>query len=344
MRKGVWIAMLLVAAAGLAAEEPATRPAGQNEATSQPASVLVQLRAKALAAGFNPLVEELALGEIDWTEGVILAKGRGKATGSSAREVALAKQAARTVAMRNAALLATGVRVDADGRFPDIKDGHVASQVFVKDAKVLSAVYEPDSRTATVAVEVPLYGVSGLVKTTNVSFKPVRGRTWDWLGEGLGGDADVVIIDARGIQFAPCVGPCIVTDSGERIFGPGDVPAGEIQKRGMVLYVFMKDTGVRRDAKSIVVRPLALARAVTAQAGRVDPELQGMAQKGFDSPVVLVAESTLEKSRGTIVLTSAATKELTIRGEARQLMQAGKIVIVTDTTRVQPQRREKADE
>lgn len=344
MRKGVWIAMLLVAAAGLVAEEPATKPAEQTEATSQPVSVHVQLREKALAAGFKPLFETLRLGEIDWTEGVIFVKGRGKATGNSAQEIALAKQAAQTVAMRNAALLATGIRVDADGRFPDIKQGHIASHAFIKDAKVLSSVYDPDSRTATATIEVPLYGVSGLVKTTHVTFKPVRGGRWDWPGEGLGGGTDAVIIDARGIQFAPCVGPRIVTDSGERIFGPEDVPSGEIQKRGMVVYVFMKETGVRRDAKSIVVRPLALAKAVTAQAGRIDPELQGMAQKAFESPLILVGDATLEKSRGTIVLTSAAVKELAIRAEARQLMQAGKIIIVTDTTRVESQRRDKAEQ
>jgi len=344
MRKGIWIGMLLFVAVGLLAKEPATKPAKQTEPTSQPASVYVELREKALDAGFKPLVEKRRGGGIDWTEAVVFAKGEGKATGDSAQAIALAKQAARTVAMRNAALLTAGIRVDAKGRFLDIKDEQIASHVFVKDAKVLSEVYDPPSRTATVRVEVPLYGVNGLVKTTKAAFKPVRGRAWDWPGEGLGGSTDVVIIDARGIQFAPCVAPCILTDSGESVFGPADVPAGEIHKRGMVLYVFMKDTGVRRDAKSVVVGPLARAKVVTAQAGRIDPEFRAMAQKAFERPLLLVADNTLETSRGTIVLTSAAVKELAICGEARKLMKAGKIIIVTDTTRVESRRRGKAEE
>jgi len=302
MQKALTIAML-AACAGLS---PAVGPGGPAPRTA-PAAPSPEAMLKSLGRGYQPCVEAARGGRIDWTRGEIISSGRAKVRGASARAVAMARRAARLIAARNAVLLISGLRVDPDGKFPDIRSGRISVEGVVRDFTQTGFEYDPIARTVTVTLCVPLYGADGVVRRIGV-VTDRRASRWPWPEVRAPAERPgLIVIDARGTKFAPCLFPRLVARSGGRVFDSADVPGGMLPARAMAVYAVRRPPSAK-----------AATRPASAPAARA---------------LTIRASVSRGRSNGSLVIDDEQLRKLASHPEARRLMKAGKLVILTSTTR-----------
>ncbi len=330
MRKAIWIAALLLVVGEIAGDAPTTAPAARVPAKPKWVKARDEIRKKINVAAFKPMIERVGRGGINWTRGVVFATGTAKPRSATPLDVAMARRGARLDAARNAILVMNKVRVDAGGKYPQMRSGHISTNAVLKEFKEVSWEHNPDIGRVTVILEAPLCGSSGVVEMLGVKLKPTGPDPWYTPIEDVGATTDVVIVDARGISFAPSLAPRILTPDRKRVFGLEDIPAQQRSVRMGAIYVYMEETGVPRQARSFIHAPIARAKVVSGRAGGIDAKLRSKVRKGFANPIIVLADSTAKDSRGTIVLTPGSVKELAIHGNSRRLMKEGRIVIVTD--------------
>ena len=303
MWKGLGIVVLLAvagtASAG-AATAPATSPA--TTPTTMPHSPMALV--ESLGEGYRPYLETHPAGQIDWTRGHILARGVGKGRGSGAQAVAMARRAARLIAGRNAVLLISGVAIDSDGRFPNIQRGRISVEGVLRDFEETSVDYDPRGRTVTITLKVPLHGQRSVVKMIGPPAAR-RASRWSWPAaeKPPGERVDVVVIDARSTKFTPVLFPRLQSPSGQGVLEAADLPKDQLLRRCLVVYA----SRLRPPGKAA---PLSFKTAIRPLI------LRPTRSKGKD------------KVQGTLVLSDADLKKLSKQGEARQLMKAGKVVIL----------------
>ncbi len=261
---------------------------------------------ESLGEGYRPYVETHPTGQIDWTRGHILARGVGKVRGSGAQAVAMARRAARLVAGRNAVLLISGVAIDSDGRFPNIQRGRISVEGVLSDFEETSVDYDPLARTVTITLKVPLHGQRSVVKMIGPPAAR-RASRWSWPRPAAekppGARVDVVVIDARSTKFTPVLFPRLQSPSGQGVLEAADLPRDQLLRRCLVVYA----SRLRPPGKAA---PLAFKTAIRPLI------LRPTRSKGKD------------KVQGTLVLSDADLEKLSLQGEARQLMKAGKVVIL----------------
>jgi len=243
------------------------------------------------------------LGEVDWTNGLVYATGSAKAQGTTGQAIAMARRAARVKAARNSLLLARGFSTDKAGRFEGPAAKRIVTKGAVRGFAEASSEYDPGARTATVKLIAPLSGISG--NATARSIQPYAQRWHGWGASGAA-PARLIVIDARGVDFAPRAWPAAVSQKDEVVFSPADLAPGQL-----VSYVRMNagakirpdGPGSRRDvagsAETLASRALIL-RAVPA--GRTPPT--------------------------ALVLDDWALASLAGHAEARRLWQRGKVIVV----------------
>ncbi|HAU37601.1 MAG TPA: hypothetical protein DCX07_07765 [Phycisphaerales bacterium] len=294
-----------------------------------------QQLADKLGDAFQPCVEPVTGGEINWTRGELIAVGTGKAQGTSGQAVMMAKRAASLVAARNAILLMDGIRAGAGGGFRNVARGHIRVDAVLEDFRELSSTFDPRTRVATVRLAAPLYGARGVVELKGGLLTGDAGERAERL-DAARGDAEVIVIDARGVGLAPSMLPKILSADGKALFAPGDLPAEALAARPVALFVYREQVGVRRETDAPILSPIARAKVVAAEAGRIDPELDKSVRAAFSRPLILTAGRAAENDPTSVVLTQSADKVLMLSGEWFELMKAGKLVIVTDVKSVKP--------
>ena len=125
---------------------------------------------------FSPAREPISGGEISWTRGVVYATGRARARSDSARSRAMAQRGAYLVAARNAALGLAGIPIGPGGRFKNLRNGRVRTNVRLKNFRQLPSSYNPATRAAKARLEIPIYGISGIVEKLNLETRPLVSR------------------------------------------------------------------------------------------------------------------------------------------------------------------------
>jgi len=288
--------------------------------------------AKALRTGFEPAIERVSGGEIDWTAAEATAVGTAKVAGEGAQAVAMAKRASRLIAARNAALVIAGLRPGPDGRVKNLKTGRISVDAVLAHFSQVYQKHDARKKTVTTKIRMPLYGVRGVVQLLGVSFARSDKR-WEWPPEGVGaGRADVVIIDARGSSFQPSVVPRIVTANGRCVFAGGDLAKAKLADRPAVAYVGfqMNQPRVSEKNPSGYLRAIARARKVASQSGAQPRDLGRVARKKFRSPLIFSGLATRKDSRETIVLPNPAVRTMALHPEIETLLKAGKVVFVID--------------
>lgn len=314
--------VLLVATAAWAAI-PATQPA------TGPAAVdaVERVRGKLHLAGLEPLVQKTAYGEIDWTRGVIVASGEGKAEGQGGNAEAMALRAARVAAARNAILLVGALRLDPQGRPANIPAGRLTADAVLKDFAETSSSFDSHSRVACVSLSAPIYGVRGVIALAGLTI-PVEGGPHNG---ALAGGNDIMVIDARQTGFAPTLGPRLASADGKVLFDAADLQRQELSQRPVAIYVYRKSTGIRRDASSIVGAAIARAKSVAAEAGSPDQQLLRPLQQYFQNPLVLNAAATAKEAPGTLVVARGSQEALDVEALSSSASTTIPIVvIVTD--------------
>jgi hypothetical protein len=269
-------------------------------------------------------------GEIDWKEGVIIAKGVGASPESVVGGLAriMAMRAAKVDAYRNLLEIVKGVRVNSESRVENfmLKSDVINTKVngFVKGAKVIKKEYYHEERIAEVTIQAPLKGNLSLVdiispsKITSVAPKfvakdvylcPTCGQIWPkekplpkevqaakkrMKGEVYTG----LIVDAKGLGLRPCMAPRIVTEDGREVYGSAYVAREFVLKYGMVGYLRSLEHAKKSDR--VAPNPLIVKGIKAVEPGRTDVVIS------FEDAIKLhqMREnlSFLEKCRVIIVL------------------------------------------
>ncbi len=221
----------------------------------------------------DTLVENMGNGGINWSRGIVTAKGIGappeKYYGKpQARPAALT--AAKYVAMRNLLEIINGVRIDST---TTVKDFAVSSDIIyskvngmVRGARIIKQEYMSDG-TVEVTVQMSLRGgFSQLVLPRDIqqveSIKPMKpAKTESLVFTGL-------IVDARGLNARPAMSLKILDESGGQVYGSAYVSREYAVQQGMSGYA--KDVNMAMTNQRVADNPLVVKGIRTVGAGHSD--------------------------------------------------------------------------
>ncbi|HPZ97266.1 MAG TPA: hypothetical protein PL151_18925 [Phycisphaerae bacterium] len=233
---------------------------------SQPSAESVEAPADAVLPGFRSHVEPVAGGRIDWTKGVILAEGTGRARNTSPRQKLMALRAAELVAARNALAVAHGIRIDASGRVEAIRDGRLRVQGMVQGQRTVRTNWQPYARPpqARVTLEVPLWGAHGvgtfLQQSRQASARAGRPRI-ALAQQTVAAPPATVVFDARGLDVRACLLPAVIDTAGRVLFDEATVAPAASRGSPPIRYVEWDATIEPTDETVRVIKVSALAGA-----------------------------------------------------------------------------------
>ncbi len=247
---------------------------------------LLVLPGSVYCAQWQDLVEQMANGDINWTKGVVQAKGIGappeKYYGKpQARPMAL--RAAKLDAMRNLLEATKGVRINSTTLVKDfaITSDIIMSQVegMVKGAQVVHQEYMSDG-TVEVTMQMSLMGgFAQLILPKEIkqveSIRPIPPVHKAPLPKPSAPAPKPVsevftgmVIDARGINARPAMAPKILNENGEEVYGSAYVSREFAVQQGMSGYA--KDLTAAQSNPRVTNSPLTVKGLRTEGHGRSD--------------------------------------------------------------------------
>lgn len=304
MKRTISLLVLAAMSTSALADQPVTTAPAYGAKPQNPVALV------SLATGVNlsPAKESISGGEINWTRGVVYALGSASARPDAAKPRAMAQRGAYLVAARNAALVLAGIPVGPGGRFKNIRNGRIHTDVKLKKFRELPGSYNPATRTAKARLEIPIYGISGVVEKLSLVTRPVASR-WAWprdMDVDELHQSDVIVIDARGLGFSPCLLPSLVTPDGKSVFEAGDISVADLLDRPIVRYAVLS----RR-----VVIPAESSRKY---------------RKKIYRSFTLRPIKIFPRRPGTIVLSRRDLVMLEKHADSQNLLKSGKVLIVLD--------------
>lgn len=235
------------------------------------------------------LIEKMGSGSINWSRGLVVAKGIGapprKYYGKpQARPTAL--RAAQLDAMRNILEAVQGVRIDSKTtvkNFSVVSDT-ISAQVegLVQGAKVIKQEYMSDG-TVEVFVEMSLYdGFSEVVLPVEIkqveTVKTVAVETRQESAQPSAAPPTPpdtgplaytgMVVDARGLNARPAMAPKIVDETGQEVYGATYVSREFAVKQGMSGYT--KNIDAARQNSRVTDNPLVVKGLKTDGPGGSD--------------------------------------------------------------------------
>lgn len=288
----------------------------------------------ALPDGFAAHVAAVPGGRIDWTRGCILVEGLGRARGTTTRHKLLAMRAAELVAARNALALTAGVRIDADGRLGGVRDGSVYVEGVIRGHRTVRSEWRPEARPpeARVTLEVPLWGEDGAAslcwRTRRIKSEYGRVRV-ALAAPDLTSTRPLVVIDARGLDFAECLFPALVDTQGEVIYDIATLSTTGPSPVAPVRYAtcdrsFERLTGAAEPGESQPTRP-AEPSAKAQPRGRPDRDL-----------LVVRAERVSGTQQTDLVLSDADARLLSRSPQAVAALRSARVIILVRDTPAAP--------
>ena len=238
---------------------------------------------------WQDLVEQMATGDINWTKGVVQAKGIGAPPERyygkpQARPMAL--RAAKLDAMRNLLEATKGVRISSTTVVKDfaITSDIIMSQVegMVKGAQVVHQEYMSDG-TVEVTMQMSLMGgFAQLILPREIrqveSIRPIPPVHKEPLPPIVEPSAPApkpvsevftgMVIDARGINARPAMAPKILNEKGEEVYGSAYVSREFAVQQGMSGYA--KDLTAAQSNPRVTNSPLTVKGLRTEGHGRSD--------------------------------------------------------------------------
>lgn len=210
-----------------------TPPITSGKAAPQGGNVLA-----ALGEDFGPFCEKVPGGQIDWTSGYVIGKGVGYARNDSGQQIDMAKRAARLTAARNAVLAMTNIRTGPGGNLPRLRDGTVKVDAILRNFEEISADFDPQTRTATVKLRLPIYGQQGVISLTG--FVPADARPAAEKTTRQQAIRRTIVIDVRGRDFKPSCFPQIQNARGQVVLDLTSRSAPQAITTTMVTYTIDK--------------------------------------------------------------------------------------------------------
>lgn len=238
---------------------------------------------------WQDLVEQIATGDINWTKGVVQAKGIGAPPERyygkpQARPMAL--RAAKLDAMRNLLEATKGVRISSTTLVKDfaVTSDIIMSQIegMVKGAQVVHQEYMSDG-TVEVTMQMSLMGgFAQLILPMEIkqveSIRPVSPVHKESLPPIVEPSTPApkpvsevftgMVIDARGINARPAMAPKILNENGEEVYGSAYVSREFAVQQGMSGYA--KDLTAAQSNPRVTNSPLTVKGLRTEGHGRSD--------------------------------------------------------------------------
>ncbi len=246
---------------------------------------LLVLPVSLYCAEWEDFMEPMASGTINWTKGVVQAKGIGappeKYYGKpQARPMAL--RAAKLDAMRNLLEATQGVRINSKTLVKDfaVESDIIMSQVqgMVKGAQVVKQEYLSDG-TVEITMQMSLQGgFAQLVLPQEIkqieSIKPILPATKKPVTPSIPTPEPEVavytglVIDARGINVRPAMAPKILSENGQEVYGSAFVSREFAVQQGMSGYA--KGLTSAQSNPRVTNNPLTVKGLRTDGPGRSD--------------------------------------------------------------------------
>jgi len=284
---------------------------------------------------YKQLFEPIANGGVNWTTGIIQAKGMGappeKYYGKpNARPMAI--RAAKLDAMRNLLEVTKGVRVNSTTTVENyaVSNDVIITKVYglVKGAQVVDTQYMSDG-TVEVTMQMSIYGAFAQVVlprdikklepikthaptpppvkkpdtkpvvTKPADKKPVDTKPADTEMESLSEVYTGLVVDARGLNARPAMSPKIVDETGKEVYGSAYVSREFAVQQGMSGY----------------------AKELTAAQKN---------QRVTDKPLTVKGISTKGSGHSNIVISNADADKLKSASENLSFMKKCKVMIVVD--------------
>jgi hypothetical protein len=219
------------------------------------------------------LIQSIGSGSINWTNGVIRAKGVGappeKYYGKpNARPMAI--RAAKLDAMRNILEVVNGVRIDSRTIVKDfeIQRDEIYSQVtgMIRGARQIDEEYMSDG-TVEVIVEVNMQGgFSELLLPKDIqqvdSITPVAPA------QASRGVYTGLVVDARGLSARPAMAPRVLDEGGQEVYGSAFVSREFAVQQGMSGYA--KELAAAQGNQRVTDNPMVVKGLRTEGPGRSD--------------------------------------------------------------------------
>ncbi len=237
---------------------------------------------------WNELVEQIGNGTVNWSQGVVQAKGIGVPPENfygkpQARPMAL--RAAKMDAMRNLLEVTKGVRIDSSTTVKNyaVENDVIMSRVqgIVRGAQVIKQEYMSDG-TVEVTMQMslsgdlahvvlpqvvqpptplgaPAYPPSVPPSTSMPSSPPVDAASKVYTG---------MVVDARGLNARPAMSPKVLDENGQEVYGSAFVSREFAVQQGMSGYA--KDLEGARKNQRVTDNPVTVKGIKTQGAGRSD--------------------------------------------------------------------------
>ncbi len=231
----------------LAGEEKPLPPAGPQASTPfHLPGVDAGLLAPFQRARSEVVVAGQRRGFVDWSGKTLVAVGRSVQAGPGAAPALQARRAAEVIALRNVLAASLGVRIGINGRIEGLKNGRLFLKGHLKDFKV-TRTYQRKQAGKTfwfAEVRVPMFGVKALAgrlydEQLRTHRRLLGGRKrarWVAPAGGAHVGGDLIVIDARGLAFDPCMYPCVVTEDERVLLDMETVPRPVAVGRGCCSY------------------------------------------------------------------------------------------------------------
>ncbi|MBU0986666.1 MAG: hypothetical protein KKH68_05365 [Proteobacteria bacterium] len=235
--------------------------------------ILIAIPLNGYADQSQDLIEKTNKGIINWTQGIIQAKGIGappeKLYGKpSARPMAL--RAATLDAYRNILEVVNGVRIDST---TSVKDYAVESDVImsrvqgmVQGAQEVKREYLSDG-TVEITMQMNLRGgFSQLILPEEI--KPLESITPVVPVQSASAVFTGLVVDAKGLSARPAMSPKILDENGQEVYGSAFVSREYAVQQGMSGYA--KELSAATQNQRVTDNPLTVKGLRTEGAGRSD--------------------------------------------------------------------------
>ena len=236
-------------------------------------SVLFMLPALGYCETASDMIQQMDHGHINWTTGVVQAKGIGAPPDNSRAARPMAIQAAKLVAYRNLLELTKHVRIDSATTVENfiVKSDVITSRVegIIHGARIIKTDYMSDG-TVEVIVQMDLRGsFSQLMLPQEIqqveSITPIPRPDTPPPSSGV---YTGLLVDGRGLNAKPAMSPKILDENGQEVYGSAYVSREFAVQQGMSGYA--KDLGTAAKNQRISNNPLVVKGIKTDGAGNAD--------------------------------------------------------------------------
>ncbi len=227
------------------------------------------------------LMETITDGEIDWTNWVIRAKGRGTPSEKVSQKPlasSMALKTAQIAAYENLLKAIQDIRIESNTNVKNIlvADEKIRNQVHVmsRKAQLVKKEYMSDSGTVEVTIEMSLKnGFSQLILPRNIKqIEPIKttsptpsNNSATTNGSNL---YTGLVIDARGLNILPAMSIRLLDEKGQEVYGPAYASREYAVQQGMSKY--LKSMASAVSDKRVADNPLIVKGLKTGTTSQCD--------------------------------------------------------------------------